>query len=208
MAKTTRATLISRVGYLLEIVPSGATNPTRTEITTWLNEGQRTISRMLPAPFLRDIIVVSNPTLSSGRYFYTLSSLTTGTFLKPHTCSVQAANSGSFINARLVTPEEGEYIKTNMDLLGTAASPIYWFQGLFVYWWPAGSIKLTYIKTPEELVSGTTEYVAIPQEFEDAVIYYAVAMARAQDEEYEQYGAMMQKFQESLMAVASGYKRS
>lgn len=200
MAKRALTTLITDVGFYLEITPSASTDPTSTEITKWLNEAQHAIVRSLPGEALSSLLITADVAAVSVSY---VNEPTGFQFLE----SASVANDGlTFYPARIVKPEFGAYAVTN-TLLQDTQNPIVWQQYGRIYWSPAtgasGQIRLVYISIPTELTgSGTTE---LPECCEDALVYFAVASARLQDEELTEYDKFMEKYNNELKAIAARY---
>jgi hypothetical protein len=202
MAKRTLTELITAVGYYFEITPGAATDPTTTEITAWLNDAQRLLCKLLPAEALgtliktEDVSAASASSVAGPTGYQTLE-------------AVDVANDGvSFKPARIVKPELGQYALTN-TLLQDSDHPIAWFSDNKIYWSPAtstgGKIRVVYVGTPTALTgSATTD---LPEYCENALIFYATAQGKAQDEEMAEYETYMKAFMTEceLIAARFGY---
>jgi len=212
MAKTGLSTLIGNVGNILEIgTPGTGTDPTKAEITAWINEAQRDIARKVPWQCLKDLITCYNPSIAAVSVA-DMAGLVTD-FYKFCYATLNTDGAGTDDKAmQLVNPEVAAMATTN-SLIGTADSPIIWLSGTNINWLPAttggagtGKLKFYYIKEPTAL-NGDSDTTTLPEEFEDALVYYAAAMGRAQEEEWQQYGVLMQKYAAILQDIVNNYTR-
>lgn len=211
MAKTALSTLYANVGYLLEITLGTTSDPTKAEIIAWLNEAQRDIARKVPWQCLKDLITLYNPSIAAVSVI-AWSGLSAD-FYKFCYATLNVDGSGTDdLAMQLVTPEVGAMAYSN-SLIGTSDSPIIWFDATNINWLPAttgtaatGKLKFYYIKEPTAM-SVDADMTALPEEFEDALVYYAAAKARAQEEEWQQAQVLMQQYAESIMSVVNNYTR-
>lgn len=200
MAKRTLTDLITAVGYYFEVAPGAATDPTSTEITAWLNDAQRLLIKMLPAECLGTLLVTADVAAAS---LSTVASPTGMLFLE----AIDVASDGlSFKPARIVKPELGQYALTN-TLMQDSTSPIAWWTDNKVYWSPAtstgGKVRMIYVGTPTAL-TGSAES-DLPEYCENALIYFAVAQGKSQDEEMAEFDTYMKLFTNEINTIAAKF---
>lgn len=211
MAKTALSTLYANVGYLLEITPGTSSDPTKAEIIAWLNEAQRDVARKVPWQCLKDLIVCYNPSIA-GVSVTAWSGLSSD-FYKFCYATLNVDGSGTDdLPMQLVMPEVAAMAVSN-SLVGTADSPIIWFDATNINWLPVttgtastGKLKFYYIKEPAAM-SGDADTTALPEEFEDALVYFAAAKARAQEEEWQQAQMLMQMYAATISDIVNNYTR-
>jgi hypothetical protein len=208
MAKTALSALQVRVGYEFQITPSATTSPTLDEITSWLNEAQNDIARIMPANMLRELLVIENPSIAAVSE-YALSSFV-NTFVKFHSATLNIDGVSTDTPAVLVTPLQAAFRNTT-ELMGVEASPIVWFEESKIKWSPAttggaatGKLKVTYIKLPTAL-SGASDTTSLAQEYEDALVLFAISRGKEQDEEFQQAMAFKQDYLRNLQNIHKGW---
>lgn len=211
MAKTTHANLKIEVGRYFEIgTPSTTTDPTALDITQWINDAQWDIALKVPAYCLREMLVIENPSLAAVSE-HPLASFATYTFLRFVSATLNTSGILTDIPMRLVNPDIAPAIVTN-ELLGTAVSPICWIEESKLKWSPAttggaatGKLKVKYIKAPTDL-SGDSDTITLPQEYEQACIFYAVAQGFFQDEEFDKGQFFLGAYADSLSTIIKNWR--
>lgn len=213
MAKTQHSTLRQQVS---DIIAGGATlttstNPASTEVTRWLNEGQWDVIRIVPSEYLRELLVVENPSIAAVSE-YALSSFT-ATLVK-FDSALYTQDGGTIddeVPMRLVTPSYAKYRLTN-ELLADSNSPICWFEESKFKWYPActgsastGKIKVTYIKAPTDL-SGDSDTITLSQEFEHALVLFAAYKFYLQEEQYNEAQALYAQYLKNLSNIIKGWR--
>ncbi len=209
MAKTIHSTLRQQVGDFFEITPGPSTDPTSTEITRWLNEGQNDIARMAPWWALKDLLTLYNPSLAAVSTS-PLSGLPASLYKFAYaTLNVDGSGTDD-LPMRLVRPDVAAMSATN-NLIYDANSPILWIDGTSINWLPAttgdaatGKLKFYYIKVNTAL-SADGDTTSLPEEYEQALIYFAAAMGKAQDEEWQQYLQLMQLYYKAVQDVVMSW---
>lgn len=211
MAKTALSTLYTNVGYMLEITPGTGTDPTKAEIIAWINEAQRDIVRKVPWQCLKDMITAYNPSLAAVSVI-AWSGLASD-FYKFCYATLNTDGTGSDdLPMKLVSPDVAAMAATN-SLVYDSSAPIIWFDATNINFLPAttggagtGKLKFYYIKEPT-LLSGDSDTTTLPEEFEDALVFYAAAKARAQEEEWQQAQILFQQYADSVMSVVNNYTK-
>jgi hypothetical protein len=212
MAKTTLSSLITSAGYLLETTLGTTSDPTKAEVTAWINEAQRDIAVKCPWYVLKDLMVESNPSIAAVSVVAWNTIQATVDYVKFCYATLCPSGTGDALPVRLVTPEVAAMAVTN-NLVYDASNPIMWFDATNVNFLPAtpggagtGKLKFYFIRQPADL-SGDSDTISVPEEFSDAVVYYAAAKCRAQEEEWQQYAQLMQLYNEQLLSIINMYKR-
>jgi len=212
MAKTSLSSLITNAGYLLETTLSATSDPTKTEVIAWINEGQRDIALKCPWWVLKDLISESNPSIAAVCLVAWSVIQASADYVKFCYATLCPSGTGDALPVRLVTPEIAAMATTN-NLVYDSSSPIMWFDATNVNFLPAtsggsatGKLRFYFIKQPTDL-SGDSDTISVPEEFSDAVVYYAAAKCRAQEEEWKQYAQLMQLYNEQLLTIINNYKR-
>lgn len=207
--------LCQRVGEFFEVesgTPTTTTDPTKQEITNWLNEAQNVISRLCPAQFMRELLEVADPSLSGSIEEYPLISFTSPNYcIQIHSATLCASGTGDDLPMRRVTPAEAALRVTN-SLIQDATNPIFWLEENKVKWQPTttgnaatGKFKLHYVKAPTAM-SADADVSSIAIEFEEALIYYAAARGKEQDEEWQQAGELKTLFMRELQAIMRNWR--
>lgn len=212
MAKTQLSALIANLGYQLEMTLGTSSDPTKTEAIAWINEAQRDIAIKVPWYVLRDLIAESNPSIAAVSVVTWSTIQTSADYVKFCYATLCPSGTGDALPVRLITPEEAAMITTT-DLVYDSRSPVMWFDATNVNFLPAttggaatGKLKFYFIKQPTDL-SGDSDSISVPEEFSDAVVYYAAAKARMQEEEWQQSIQYMQLYNEQLLSIINNYKR-
>lgn len=200
MAKRALTTLITDVGAYFEVTPGASTDPTSTEITNWINDAQRIVTKTLPAEALGALLITADVSAAST------DNVAGPTGFQTLEAASVASDGLSFKPARIVTPQLGQYALTN-TLLQDSTSPIAWMSDNKVYWSPAtstgGKVRMVYRGTPTVLSGSST--TDLPEYCENALIFYAVAMGKAQDEEMGEYEKFMELFANELKTIAANF---
>jgi len=195
MARTL-ADLCTRVGYLLDMTIGASTDPSTTEIYAWINEASKRVAMLAKESTLPSLITQHNPSLGSGVTNENLPS----DYLRFVSATLNIDGSGDDdYPCKKLTPKQASYRHTNIFYEGTQEEPVIWIEDSKFNFYPAttgaastGKLIVKYIKLPADKASGDDPDT--PECYDKALIFYAAAMAKAQEEEFQQYAIFMNNF--------------